>query len=86
MSNYSNAIKLTTVVALILCSISSASKVRADGSSQGEGPTEEFATAEAMRKKPTGADIESSTCKTIDIANNFRYRCTVKWKTKTSDQ
>ena len=76
-----NVIKLATCTTLVLCSISLESKVKADGSSQGEGPTEEFATAEAMRKKPKGADVESTTCNTIDIANNIRYRCTVKWNT-----
>ena len=86
MGKYINAIKLATFTTLVLCSISLESKVKADGSSQGEGPTEEFATAEAMRKKPKGADVESTTCNTIDIANNFRYRCTVRWKTRETGQ
>ena len=56
-------------------------QIKAGGSSQAEGPTEEFATAEAVRKKPKDAVITSTSCKTIEIAFSLRYRCTAHWTT-----
>ena len=55
-------------------------EAKTSGSAQAEGPTEEFATGEAMRRKPKNAIIESTTCKTIDVGDDTRYRCTVMWR------
>ena len=39
-----------------------------------QGPSEIFATAEAMRVIPKGATITNTTCKSIDVGANSRYQ------------
>ena len=42
-----------------------------------QGPSEQFATAEAMRVIPKGATITNTTCKSIDVGASSRYQCTI---------
>ena len=42
-----------------------------------QGPSEQFATAEAMRVVPKGATITDTTCKSIDVGFSSRYQCTI---------
>ena len=44
-----------------------------------QGPSEEFATAEAMRGVPTGATITDTRCKSIDVGASSRYQCTITY-------
>ena len=45
----------------------------------GEGMSEEFATAEAMRKVPKGASVTGTTCRSKDVGMSTRYWCTVEY-------
>ena len=65
---------------MIITPLTQKVEAKTNGSAQAEGPTEEFATGEAMRRKPKNAIIENTTCKTIDVADDTRYRCTVMWQ------
>ena len=40
-----------------------------------QGPSEQFATAEAMRVITKGATITNTTCKSIDVGASSRYQC-----------
>ena len=42
-----------------------------------QGPSEQFATAEAMRVIPKGATISDTHCKSIDVGASSRYQCTI---------
>ena len=44
-----------------------------------QGPSEQFATAEAMRVIPKGATITDTQCKSIDVGANSRYQCTITY-------
>ena len=45
-----------------------------------QGPSEQFATAEAMRVIPKGATItNTTTCKSIDVGASSRYQCTITY-------
>ena len=44
-----------------------------------QGPSEQFATAEAMRVIPKGATITNTTCKSIDVGASSRYQCTITY-------
>ena len=44
-----------------------------------QGPSEQFATAEAMRVMPKGATITDTTCKSIDVGFSSRYQCTIPY-------
>ena len=44
-----------------------------------QGPSEKFATAEAMRVIPKGATIADNTCKSIDVGASSRYECTTTY-------
>ena len=76
----------SAIIILLTSPLGQSMEAKPYGSAQAEGPTEEFATAEAMRRMPKNAVIERTTCKTIDVANSFRYRCTVMWNLKNEDQ
>ena len=45
----------------------------------GEGMSEEFATAEAMRGVPKGASVTDTTCRSKDVGMSTRYWCTVEY-------
>jgi len=45
----------------------------------GEGMSEEFATAEAMRGVPKGASVTDTTCRSQDVGMSTRYWCTVEY-------
>ena len=44
-----------------------------------QGPSEQFATAEAMRVIPKGATFTNTTCKSIDVGASSRYQCTITY-------
>ena len=44
-----------------------------------QGPSEQFATAEAMRVIPKGATITDTRCKSIDVGASSRYQCTITY-------
>ena len=45
----------------------------------GEGMSEEFATAQAMREVPKGASVTGTSCKSKDVGMSTRYWCTVTY-------
>ena len=45
----------------------------------GEGMSEEFATAEAMRGVPKGASVTDTSCRSEEIGFSTRYWCTVTY-------
>ena len=45
----------------------------------GEGMSEEFATAEAMRGVPKGASVTDTSCRSEEIGFSSRYWCTVTY-------
>ena len=44
-----------------------------------QGPSKQFATAEAMRVIPKGATISDTHCKSIDVGASSRYQCTITY-------
>ena len=44
-----------------------------------QGPSEQFATTEALRVIPKGATITDTTCKSIDVGASSRYQCTITY-------
>ena len=45
----------------------------------GEGMSEEFAIAEAMRGVPKGASVTDTACRSQDVGMSTRYWCTVTY-------
>lgn len=45
----------------------------------GEGMSEEFATAQAMRGVPKGASVTNTSCRSQDVGMSVRYWCTVTY-------
>ena len=45
----------------------------------GEGESQEFATAQAMRQVPKGASVTATSCRSKDVAMSTRYWCTVTY-------
>ena len=45
----------------------------------GEGMSEQFATAQAMREVPKGASVTGTSCRSQDVGMSTRYWCTVKY-------
>ena len=45
----------------------------------GEGMSEEFATAQAMRTVPKGASVTGTSCRSQDVGMSTRYWCTVTY-------
>ena len=45
----------------------------------GEGMSEEFATAQAMREVPKGASVTGTSCRSQDVGMSTRYWCTVTY-------
>ena len=60
---------------LLLGSIAVASGNR----STAQGPSEGFATSEAMRVMHQGATIMDTQCKSIDVGASNRYQCTIPY-------
>lgn len=44
-----------------------------------EGNSEQFATAEAIRRIPKGASVINTSCKSRDVGMSTRYKCTVTY-------
>ena len=67
-------------VALLMASLLLASTALAGGKrATAQGPSEQFATAEAMRVIPKGATITDTHCKSIDVGASSRYQCTITY-------
>ena len=49
------------------------------GKASAQGPSEEFATAQAMRLVPRGATITDTRCTSIDVGFESRYKCTLTY-------
>ena len=66
--------------ALLMAAILWGSTALAGGNrATAQGPSEQFATAEAMRVVPKGATITDTTCKSIDVGFSSRYQCTITY-------
>ena len=66
--------------ALLMASLLLGSMALAGGKrATAQGPSEQFATAEAMRVIPKGATITNTTCKSIDVGASSRYQCTITY-------
>ncbi len=66
--------------ALLMASLLLASTALAGGKrATAQGPSEQFATAEAMRVIPKGATITDTHCKSIDVGASSRYQCTITY-------
>ena len=66
--------------ALLMASLFLASTALAGGKrATAQGPSEQFATAEAMRVIPRGATITDTHCKSIDVGARSRYQCTITY-------
>ena len=64
--------------ALLMATILWSTTALAGGNrSTAQGPSEQFATGEAMRAIPKGATITDTTCKSIDVGFSSRYQCTI---------
>ena len=63
------------MASLLLGSMALASSKRATA----QGPSEQFATAEAMRVIPKGATTPNTHCKNIDVGASSRYQCTITY-------
>ena len=67
-------------VALIMTMVLWGSTAIAGGNkATAQGPSEQFATAEAMRVMPKGATITDTTCRSIDVGFSSRYQCTITY-------
>ena len=67
-------------VALLMASLLLGSMALAGGKrATAQGPSEQFATAEAMRVIPKGATISDTHCKSIDVGAISRYQCTITY-------
>ena len=66
--------------ALLMASLLLGSMALAGGKlATAQGPSELFATAEAMRVIPKGATITDTTCRRIDVGFSSRYQCTITY-------
>ena len=67
--------------AVLMASLLLASTALAGGkrATAQQGPSEQFATAEAMRVIPKGATITDTHCKSIDVGASSRYQCTITY-------
>ena len=66
--------------ALLMASLLLGSMALAGGKrATAQGPSEQFATAEAMRVIPKGATITNTTCKSIDVGASSHYECTITY-------
>ena len=66
--------------ALLMASLLLGSMALAGGKrATAQGPSEQFATAEAMQVIPKGATITNTTCKSIDVGASSRYQCTITY-------
>ena len=72
--------RLAVILSLLLLTppavLANESKVTAEGESQ------EFATAQAMRRIPEGASVTDTSCRSQDVGMSTRYWCTVTSETR----
>ena len=67
-------------VALLMASLLLGSMAIAGGKrATAQGPSEQFATAEAMRVIPIGATITDTHCKSFDVGASSRHQCTITY-------
>jgi len=67
------------LVTLAVMVLAGSHAVAHEGKATAQGVTEMFATGEAMRLVPKGATVTDTTCKSIDLAGDTRYQCTVTY-------
>ena len=67
------------VLLLLLVALTPAAVFAHESKSTAEGMKEEFATAEAMRLVPKAASVTDTSCRSQDVADSTRYRCTVTY-------
>ena len=73
--------------ALLMASLLLGSMALAGGKrATAQGPSEQFATSEAMRVIPKGATITITTCKSIDVGASSRYQCTITYSPERIDE
>jgi hypothetical protein len=72
-------ISMRLALLLVLVSLTPAAVFAHESKATAEGMTEEFATAEAMRLVPKGASVTDTSCRSQDVADSTRYRCTVTY-------
>ena len=66
--------------ALLMASLLLGSMALAGGKrATAQGPSEQLATAEAMRVIPKGATITDTHCKSTDVGASSRYQCTITY-------
>ena len=66
--------------ALLIASLFLGSIVLAgDKQATAQGPSEQFATDEAIRVIPKGATITDTTCKSIDVGASSRHQCNITY-------
>lgn len=75
--------RLTACLAAMLLIAPNASAHQGKASAQ--GPTEEFATAQAMRLVPMGATITATKCTSVDVGFESRYKCTLTYDDTSKD-
>ena len=71
--------QMPLVVLLSLALLAPATVFAHESSVTGEGMSEEFATAEAMRGVPKGASVTDTACRSQDVGMSTRYWCTVTY-------
>ena len=69
--------RVTSLLAASLLLIANA--YAGEGKATAQGVTEEFATGEAMRLVPKGATVTDTQCRTINVAEDTRYQCTLTY-------
>ena len=73
------SISMRLAVIMSLTLIVSATVFANESKVTGEGMSEEFATAEAMRGVPKGASVTDTSCRSEEIGFSTRYWCTVTY-------
>ena len=72
-------VSMRLALLLLLVSLTPSAVFSHESKATAEGMTEEFATAEAMRLVPKGASVTDTSCRSQDVADSTRYRCTVTY-------
>ena len=74
-----SSIQMRLAVLLSLALLAPATALAHESKVTGEGMSEEFATAEAMRGVPKGASVTDTACRSQDVGMSTRYWCTVTY-------
>ena len=74
-----SSIQMRLAVLLSLALLAPATALAHESKVTGEGMSEEFATAQAMRGVPNGASVTNTSCRSEDVGFSTRYWCTVTY-------